>query len=240
MFRLESSAIVLLNSVSTLSTFNNRTILPASYSMKQQLFIYLPDGTFNKVAMMFLHLPIFNYEYFVIEEDKWIRLLTFVWFTKTWCGPHLKEVNRFDKSTNRWHHKNFKTDKFSNCHGCPINFLFNRGLPEFIPMEVDHKNKSITKCIGCTCAIVSDFSSSLNYKYHMNMYYESNVLKKMWPQIPHHLVVRSVVLNQGHRISNKLAVATRPFYDYEVGITVPPGEEYSGYEKMHLPFDGET
>lgn len=49
-FQLNSSALVLLDSVESLAKFNKRVILPSTFSTSQQLFIYCQDGTFDKIA----------------------------------------------------------------------------------------------------------------------------------------------------------------------------------------------
>lgn len=98
-FRLKSSAIVLLASIKTLDMFNNSTILPSTFSMRQQLIIYSSDGTFDELARMGQRKlsPINQYEYFVIEKEKSIRLLTFNWYLIKKCNvTQLVEVNKFD------------------------------------------------------------------------------------------------------------------------------------------------
>lgn len=51
-FRLNSSAIVLLDSVTSLATFNKHALLPSTFSMSQQLFVYCHDGTFDKISKL--------------------------------------------------------------------------------------------------------------------------------------------------------------------------------------------
>lgn len=51
-FRLKSSAIVSLESVESLEVFNNCTTVPATFSMRQQIFIYFRDGSFDEIAQM--------------------------------------------------------------------------------------------------------------------------------------------------------------------------------------------
>lgn len=100
LFWLDSSAIVLMTSVNSLKKFNDRTFLPASFSMQQQLFVYCRGGTFDEISRIETLrniTPIVQFEYFVIEEKKSIRLLTFLWYTPKKCDvAQLVEVNRFD------------------------------------------------------------------------------------------------------------------------------------------------
>lgn len=102
-FQINSSAIVSLNSIESLESFNSRTSLHVTLSMSQQLIIHCQDATFEKIAMIKAKIPIIHFEYFMIEEGKSIRLLTFVFhLPKTCFMPLLVEVNRFDKTFQRW------------------------------------------------------------------------------------------------------------------------------------------
>lgn len=87
-YELNSSAIVSLDSVASMKVFNNRTNLFDFFSMPQQLIIFCQDGTFKKIETI----PAFSYgrkiihhEYFLIEEENSLRLLTFLWFTPKKC-----------------------------------------------------------------------------------------------------------------------------------------------------------
>lgn len=87
-FTLNSSSIVSLNSIASLKAFNERTVLPVSFSVSQQLVIYCQNLTFED--LMPIAIPknvsaILQYEYYMIEEEKSIRLLTFVWSTQIGC-----------------------------------------------------------------------------------------------------------------------------------------------------------
>lgn len=49
---INSSAFVLLGSFKHLVEFNERVILPVTFSMQQQLVIHCQDATFDKLAML--------------------------------------------------------------------------------------------------------------------------------------------------------------------------------------------
>lgn len=121
-FKLNSSAIVILDSVKTLEAFNKRTILSATFSLSQQVFIYCQARTvdeISKIKVNRIQLPITMCEYFIVEEQEYFRLLTFVWYSSQKCDDsQLVEVNKFFKSSGRWEHETFRIDKFSNFHGC--------------------------------------------------------------------------------------------------------------------------
>lgn len=144
-YRLNSSAIVILDEVKSIRTFNEVTTLPFTFSLAQQLFIYCRDGTFDKIVTVGKWRqgkPILLYEYFAIEDDNSIRLLTFEAYTPEKCFKlQLVEVNTYFKSSRLWKHKNFWVEKFSNFYGCNQNFVFFAGMPEFVPTEIDYEKK---------------------------------------------------------------------------------------------------
>lgn len=76
-FNLNSNAIVFMDSVASLKTFNNRKLLPLTYSMEQQVIIHFQDGTFDEIAAIKAsrletlreEARILRCEYFVVEEE---------------------------------------------------------------------------------------------------------------------------------------------------------------------------
>lgn len=129
-----------------------------------------------------------QHEYFLIQDEQSLRLLTFVRYTLEKCDIHeLIEVNRFSKLTLRWQLESFILDKFSNFHGCRINFTVQGGYPEFTIIKIDNATKIITECEEYVGDITRDFSSVLNYTYHMNYLYNNNVIR---PEKPCHLTLR--------------------------------------------------
>lgn len=158
---LNSSAIVSLESVESVDAFNARTILSTTFSMRQQLFVHCRNGTFDKLTRLrnlsMTGTAILLYEYFIVEEEKTIRLLTFIWTVAMKCGiPFLAEVNRYEKLSGRWKHGNFKMDKFANFNGCRIKFLIPPDPPEMFVERFDQQGMEVTvsKCSGYMCAIL--------------------------------------------------------------------------------------
>lgn len=172
MFELNTTAILLLDSISSVKLFSSRTFFALTFSMSQQLIFYCRNASFSDILKVPLgrFLPlIIQYEYFLIEDENTLRLLTFVWYKPQKCDiAELVEVNRFDTSTGMWRHGNIKIDKFSNFYGCQLNFLILNGAPEFNAEKIDNTTKTINQCSGYVCAIMRDLSAVLNYTYHMN------------------------------------------------------------------------
>lgn len=171
-FQINSSAIVTVSSVKSLEKFNRLTLWAGFSRLAQQVFVCFKTGTFDELSMLSSQFsnPIMKKEYFLIEEGESIRLLTFVYFFPETCVvPRLVEVNRFDKLTNKWAHRIFEIEKYSNLHGCHFIFLVELLEPDII-LESNtavRTNTLFTKCTGFLCAIIQDFGSSLNYTYQL-------------------------------------------------------------------------
>lgn len=246
-FELNSTAIIILDSTDSLNAFNNHTTFPLNYAISEQLIFYLQNATADDLLEILIskfETSIIKHEYlFMIEDDKSFQLLTFIWYKPQKCGKaELVEVNRFDKLSKKWQHKRFKINKFSNFHGCRIDFAIPTGMPGFVAMKFDNRSETITECMGYICAMLRDFSSMLNYTYHMDVF-EHNGRKK-FPNKPSHLSFRVSLLSWYHAYSQEQSrnagIMTRPVHESEVFIAIPPGELYNSYEKLVLPFDGPT
>lgn len=240
----------MLASEAALVDFNNLTVLPVTFSMSQQIFVYCETGSFSSIAKIRIpkkEIGIMLSEYFIVEEEKSIKLFTFTLFTPKKCfAAQFVEVNSFDKDTGRWLHGTFKVDKVSNFRGCQLNFVVFKDWPFYLPLEIDNEKRDVTKCAGIFCGVLRDFSSALNFTYHTNIY-QLETAKYMWPGIPSHLVMGcasldGLVVYDEKRNENTLRPEyySRPLMYTDTFIAIPPGEEYDGYEKLVLPFDEPT
>src|SRR5690349_20244936 len=139
---LDSSAFLTFNSFKKLHEFNKRLILTNDYYKPMQLFIYCQRATIkdvNSLATIVKKLPkefkklrkedevqndlsdIIQYEYFLIDDVKFVRLMTFLWYSPGKCGKlHLEQVNTFNKLTKKWENDKFVFEKLKNFHNCEV------------------------------------------------------------------------------------------------------------------------
>lgn len=97
-FTLTTSSIVLLDSLSSLEEFNLLSKVSLRFLRSKQLIIHINNGTFEQIAKI-KKADLSHYEYFMIEDENSIRLLTFVKYTPEKCGTdQLVEVNSFNKT----------------------------------------------------------------------------------------------------------------------------------------------
>jgi hypothetical protein len=137
---VQDSAILLFDSIEALKKFNPITRFDNLTPKPMDVFVFCKNATMKEVETLadesiksrnkpkdlidqyFNDLnDILNFQYFIVDEAKSIKLLTFVWYTRQACHvPQLIEVNRFDKKTKKWKSSKFAIKKCQNFHGCEL------------------------------------------------------------------------------------------------------------------------
>lgn len=107
-------------------------------------------------------MDIIQYEYFLIDEDKFVRLLTFLWYLPGYCGElNLVEINKFNKQTKKWEYNRFFYKKLRNFYNCEIKFY------QFTSYESDFPVK-----------IAKILSEHLNYQLEIVLYGTMDVIAR--------------------------------------------------------------
>jgi hypothetical protein len=213
---MNDSGILIFDSVQNLKDFNELVLFTNRGPQAYEFFIYCQNAKFKDIeslvegkAHKLLHL-----QYFLIDEKKSLKLLTFIWYSPETCDKkQLIEVNSFDKKTKTWRHETFTIRKFDNFFGCSLVFKPNR-----IDRE-KHYNKALKK-------LLLDLSKILNFTYKVR----TNETKG-------YLVAALMCYQKICPYDNCKDIVSYPFvstFDY---LAVPSGELLSGYEKLLLPFD---
>lgn len=163
-YEVNESAIVTMETVDSLKIFNDKVKLLNRYPKSLTFYVYCRQSTFAELSVL-KDSKILNFQYFIVDEDELIRLLTFVWYTPEGCkAPQLIEVNRFEKKTKKWKHSNFTTKKLENFHGCQLVLCFQLQSPS---AGFFRKNGSITYW-GYNLDMMEELSINLNYTFVFN------------------------------------------------------------------------
>lgn len=169
---LNSSAFLTFDSFEKLRDFNKKLILTNEFFKPLQLFIYCQGAAINDInslASIVKILPkedetevqadlsdIIQYEYFLVDDATFVRLMTFLWYSSGKCGKlHLQKVNRFNKLTKKWENDKFVFEKLKNFHNCEI--IVN--LIDTTPNE-----PGFTPIAKITPVIISTLNTHLNYR----------------------------------------------------------------------------
>lgn len=180
-----------------------------------------------------------HYEYFIVDEDEFINLWTFVWFTPEKCNQiQLVLVNQFLKRTQKWEHDKFVIEKFSNFHGCTLKFAFLESFPKFVTKLKDGKKD----CIGYFCNTAEVLGKKLNYSY---IGYIINLTdrKSTKPSGFYDLRWFGIELTSAIQIRNEKQIYGfySTAFDFLVtSIVIPRGKGLDSYAKIIRPFDTEA
>lgn len=228
--KINSSAIVTFESVKQMINFCVRVELTNFYHKQFKFYMHYPSASLKDISKLPVFIPhgqhfeaFMQYQYFLIDEDDVIALHTFVKYLPQNCRTYqLVKVNEFDKQSRKWKSSKFAIEKFFDLNRCPITIEFVGLAPEFFKQCNEQGDISYH---GYNYEIVKVLSAKLNFSlviatvdYHPDIFLTSTAHNAFFP-------IRD------------LYHFTRP-YIYENGyLIVPPGEHFSSYEKLILPYD---
>lgn len=257
-YDVESSAIIFVDSINSLSAFNSKAELLNVFPKPFHLFLLCLNVTFDEILSLKTAdivkrklrqgikiypnemAEILQFEYFVLEEQDAVRLLTFVWYTPEKCSePQLIEVNRFDKQSRKWKNSVFVTNKFENFHGCHLVFgVWQQGAA----MRYEIVNNKHVNSYGFQLKIVEGLARSLNFTLTWNplIYGKSFDIDYFYKNSSVDLMPWMTCYNNYGLGENAFRFITQPYLFQSNNMAVPPGEEFTGYEKLLLPFDSST
>ncbi|KAL7012313.1 hypothetical protein ACKWTF_014762 [Chironomus riparius] len=192
-----------------------------------------------------------NFEYLLINDVSLLYLTSIEWFSPTICNrAHLKVINTFNKSTQKWSKKLKNHKKFQNFHRCELVMLLYKrtGGEKLGSYEIDSQSKSIIP-VGLTPTIFTLIAKKFNFrpdfqagKLHkpMTIFHSSNgvTLDHVNGSYKHPDVCFEVI--RFKQMNTMFAQTTVSFLEVRDIILVTPGELYSSFEKLFLPFDDWT
>lgn len=185
--------------------------------------------------------------YFIIEDEDFISLKTFVWFSQGHqCGaPRLMEVNSFSRKKNVWRNSEFNLKKFRNFYGCgievnQINSRSNVVTQAIYKLALQTKNRDLLRREFAKKNILDLLMNHLNFTKAPKKpkivaigkpFFENFAVS--WPLIDR---IESRALNK----TRMEHFYTQPLMFNGLCFGVPVGEPYNSYEKLVLPFDDEV
>lgn len=228
-FELSESAILLFYSVDSLRAFNSKVRLTNRFPKQFQFIVHCEFASLDEIAAL-SDTQILQFQYFVIEDDQFIKLMTFVWYTSEQCRvPQLVEVNKFQKNISRWESRKFVTKKFTNFHGCHLFVAVQQNNPaEFFTLH-----KSYATYSGYDMKALYEMEENLNVTVRGNALLE-DTKKPLHEDRPIDFQLRS---ERFPLYLEKEIFMTRAYKSWSDFIVVSPPESYSEYEKLLLPFD---
>ena len=221
-FYPHKNMIVLLNSLVALLSFERYNEL-IKMTSSHNVLIYCKGMTTADVES---HFPKSaqsgnNFRSYLIEENNQIVLYGLMWFTPQMCGvQQLKKINRYSIVSQKWTTDVFFTSTITDFFGCTLTVQLKSGYT----VAPDRKSYKLE---GVITEITKILSSDLNFRIEYNLADEEEFKKDRYHvYVDLYMIIER--LDCAHVISSGFVVV------------VPPGEPYTSYEKLLLPFDDLT
>lgn len=246
-FEVETSAIIGCNSVQSLINFNKLVKLTNIFFQPFKFYIHFESASMNELsALMRLDTmkknrplneydkymtDILQFQYFIVEENDAIKLMTFVWFTDEKCNEaQLTEVNSFDKVSRTWKNDFFAVEKFKDFKGCSVTLgaFWDYPALSFLATENGYLY------FGQNAKMMVGLANALNFSLNINPFH-----RRYGENIPVDYLVHLQSMNNFEAFRGN-SFFTTPYAYLNDYVAVPVGEDLNGYEKLLLPFDFET
>ncbi|KAG5671220.1 hypothetical protein PVAND_001429 [Polypedilum vanderplanki] len=240
--------IVLLDSLEIAKIYINYYIVQKFFNGHVLILIYCENENFIHFMMHELAQElgisretflIYNV-YFIITENSKIHLVTFDWFTENNCEkPKIKIINSFDTERKTWENSLTKYEKFRNFHNCEIVFgvmVTNAVLGGGAKLI---NNGTDVKYHGLTVEIMNFLSNHFNFKIYFQAFemLDRRFSIKVHPN-GNYKMPNICILITHQNIDEMLDLLSIPsFVGQKLVVLVTPGEIYTSYEKLFMPFD---
>lgn len=238
-YQLGDSAILTFDSVNSLKEFNTNVVLTNKYAKPLQFFVHCKSATVEEIASLEERSTILQFQYFIVENTTTIRLMTFVYYTPTTCKQlTLIEVNSFNKKYMKWISDKFHIEKFTNFFGCTLSVPIPMNYPVTMHTVIrNSEGRLIFWFYGYNVELTETLGRHLNMKLAFNpmdgnakLYYDAK------PDF--RIDVFDNELFYQNYINKTFMLQPHIFTDMRVAV--PPGADYSAYEKLVLPFELEV
>lgn len=233
---VDESGIIAVDSVDSLKDFNGKVDLTNEYPKSLKFFVLIKNANVKSLSTI-PDTTILQFQYFLTEEDAFVKIWTFVWYTPELCNKtQLVEVNRFSKMKKAWMSNKFVIEKFQNFHGCDVRF----GLYFENPAQTFRLQDGKLVYGGFHIGMFSSLSRVMNYSVSFNPFFAKDENSEMELYLPDPVDALVQLYKQKHTNEVNDSFITRQYVYFSDVVAVPPGEKYSAYEKLGMPFDATT
>lgn len=213
--KLNSSSILLFDSAQNFRDHNISWL--SDQHVRHKHLVYFPNTTANDVKHIQDGFSIDNVNFLVNESESSIDLATSFMFYKSCRSLSVHIINSFKVCDMKWNSSIFFPNKYSNFRGCSLLTFSSRSTVTLAQMNII---KSFAKSTNATLFyIVARY-----IKGKVNM---SNV----------DLMLDTATWSIAYNSTNTL---TYPYYIDHWVFLIPPGELYTQFEKVFLPFQPEV
>jgi hypothetical protein len=237
---LNKSTVIFTSSQQNFQSLCRNVELMNIYHKELKFLIYIeeifeleiPKDLENNFYENQLRGQFYHYVYFLNEFKNQIRLATLESFTEKLCDElQIVTLNIFDKNKRKWRTNLEIPEKFQNFHNCTIV------CGVYVNTQESYVNTISNELEGIVPNLMRAVAPKLNLSLilQMNKFTAENVVRPLNDihLTPHLFVAVLSTVQMFFHIST-------PFDESCHIFVITPGEKYSSYEKLLLPFDAET
>ncbi|CAG9807169.1 unnamed protein product [Chironomus riparius] len=235
---LQQSAIIFANHVNQADELRSNLMLDNCYAKHLIFIIVFVTGhikylKFSRLGFLTHRSKSIDlYSYFIASAGDSNVLINLKWFSEYYCNkPQLTITNVFSKHDQKWLVDLKYQRNYMNFWNCMITLLTD--FEDIFGVNLYYG--TITGLVPEFVRIMSIRGNfTLNYQIHYyNDVYDTNTGKIIYPNIYMRLGLSSKFTNGKVHFGSAFLPSDYPFY-------VTPGELFTSYEKLFLPFDDTT
>ena len=191
-----------------------------------------------------MRVPLITYESFMLEQDGRITIQAMMLYTEKKCSAEqLVEMNQFSSLEKKWKTEKFFPPRIENFHGCELKIGVDPSLEIGLPfIRVLEKEDGTETAEGSIVDMFGALSNHLNFTYvFIDASYRGNISGSIYSAHDFDIIIGANGQQEPTGITlTKRSPTSDPIYTTSDVFVVPPGEFFTSWEKLFLPFDWQT
>jgi hypothetical protein len=237
--RIYQSAIIFASTLEDWLMFFELNELYSDFSKDFKFLIYLDDANVQETPKIDIQYDLAGhfiyFSYFLINSRNYVLLLSTEWFTENKCDEQqIVIIDRFDKASKTWKNGLEIPSKFHNFHQCPlVFFLVYYGCERHT--QLNENSNELSGFLPHIANEVANKGSATGIMQNPNEKTGVSLENFISPSknLKSHVVIGEKVIKVA---DNETHISTT-YDDASLIFITTPGERYSSYEKLILPFD---
>ncbi|CAG9803589.1 unnamed protein product [Chironomus riparius] len=261
-FSIKCAALVFIDTIESFEYFLYNFAIFRDQNKAFKIFVYIEStlhSVLDEIELNYGEIREISrigieHTFFIVNYKRNIYLKTIEWFSVILCNsPVIENLNSYNKKLQKWNQPLKYYEKFQDFFGCELvlalSFLNNTNdsnLWGFAKVSKDNKSFSANGIVPMIFKIASkkhnfeDEYQPIQRNEKKILFVNYNVNKTELVKINNKIKIPNVVIQHIELRTSVLIVgirSTNPFWQFSDYLLVTPGETYTPYEKLLLPFD---
>lgn len=178
----------------------------------------------------------------LIEDENSIKLLTFFPYSSNHCNDTKPfEINQFKNGSLKAQHEHFP-DKFKNLFECPIKVGAHSTPPSIIRHKLSNQSFHLN---GFDIELLNELATTMNFHKDIDFYTGTSPWGRIYDNGSSSGALKRAINGDVDMIIGnyflyvsrlKFLSASKPYCSNPLTLIVPPGKEFTSFEKLFKPF----